>query len=296
MSFTTDCMFCTIRKNYNEIVNEPSEEKKKEFLKFVMNIVLKADESLSPSDYVQDIDAEFMRIFGRQRGNDEEVKLIFNNELIPREETYWNLIWEQKDPLHAALLLSRAGNYIDSATVGNPDKTVLDKLLTGAVDEELNPEEYKNFKSEIEKANNFLLITDNAGEIVMDKLLVRTLKKLYPDLNITVMVRGVNVLNDASMEDAKLIGLTEVTRVIGNGNDIPGTRIEMLSAEAKKAVDEADLILAKGQGNVETMLGCGLNVYYLFLCKCDMFTKMFNVKKLSGCFLNERRNSVRLRG
>ena len=76
--------------------------------------------------------------------------------------------------------------------------------------------------------------------------------------------------------------------VIDNGNCIPGTYLDMLGEEAKKAMDEADVILSKGQGNLETLLGCGYNIYYAFLVKCQLFMERFGKEKLTPMFIRER--------
>ena len=115
------------------------------------------------------------------------------------------------------------------------------------------------------------------------------LKELCPELDITVIVRGFPVINDATMEDAQDIGLAELTTVIGNGSEVGGTWLPHISSEAREALESADLIIAKGQGNYETLHDCGLNIYYLFLCKCKWFQYQFNAKPLQGMFINERR-------
>ena len=127
-------------------------------------------------------------------------------------------------------------------------------------------------------------------EIVLDKLFVRTLKARFPHLDITVMVRGGDVSNDALMEDAEYVGLTRETRVISSGKPIAGTVPDMLSDEAREALDRADVILAKGQGNYETLSGWGYHVFYAFLCKCEAFTTLFGVPELTGMLIEENRN------
>ena len=67
------------------------------------------------------------------------------------------------------------------------------------------------------------------------------------------------------------------------------SKLSELSEEALSLIREADVILSKGQGNFETMLGCGLNVYYVFLCKCQFFVELFGVEQMTGMFINERR-------
>ena len=90
------------------------------------------------------------------------------------------------------------------------------------------------------------------------------------------------------MDDAKQIGLTELVNVIGNGTDIAGTVYDMISEEAKTALNEADVVISKGLGNFETLSGCGLNVYYLFMCKCKMFAEKFQKNLFEGILINDR--------
>ena len=146
---------------------------------------------------------------------------------------------------------------------------------------------YRSFLRQCERARTFLLIADNCGEIVLDKLFLQQLKQTYPQLDMTVMVRGDEVLNDATEEDARYVQLDRVASVISNGSSIAGTVYELLPHDAKEAFDRADVILAKGQGNYESICGQGHHVFYSFLCKCELFTSRFQVPKLTGLFLEE---------
>ena len=96
----------------------------------------------------------------------------------------------------------------------------------------------------------------------MDKILIEEIQKKYPNLELTVMVRGAEVINDATMEDAVQVGLTERVKVISNGTDIAGTWLEEISPEAKVVWETADVVISKGQGNFETLHQCGKNIYY----------------------------------
>ncbi len=94
--------------------------------------------------------------------------------------------------------------------------------------------------------------------------------------------------NIISMEDAVQVGLTSIVEVIGNGSGVAGTDLTLISEEAKSKIEEADVIIAKGQGNFETLQMCGKNVYYIFMCKCDMFANRFQVPKYYGMFINDK--------
>jgi uncharacterized protein with ATP-grasp and redox domains len=90
------------------------------------------------------------------------------------------------------------------------------------------------------------------------------------------------------MEDAHQVGLDQTTKVIGNGSNVAGTCLDLISDEAKNLIESADFVISKGQGNFETLQECGLNIYYLFLCKCIMFANKFQVPRFTGMLLNDR--------
>ena len=104
---------------------------------------------------------------------------------------------------------------------------------------------------------------------------------------LSVMVRGEEVLNDVTLEDARYVGIDQLASLISNGTSVAGTIYEMLPAEAKNAMDTADVILAKGQGNYESLCGQGRHLFYSLLCKCRLFTERFDVPELTGVFLEE---------
>ena len=192
-----------------------------------------------------------------------------------------------KETLKRALLYARIGNYIDFGAMNHVDKKTFLNLFKDVQFSKKDEETFEKFYEECSGAKHFLLVTDNCGEIVIDKLFLQVLKKCFPDLEITVLVRGKEVLNDATMEDAIYVGMDKQARVIENGTAVAGTIYEMITEQARKAMDTADVILAKGQGNFESMAGLGRHIYYAFLCKCDLFTKRFDVPLLTGMFVVE---------
>ena len=131
-----------------------------------------------------------------------------------------------------------------------------------------------------------MYITDNAGEIGFDRVLAEEIAKKYPALDITFMVRGGIISNDATRADAEAVGITHP--VIDSGVAIGGTAISRCSEEAQAAMAGADVILAKGMGNTESMYGCGYNVYYAFLVKCIRFIQFFNKPKMTPMLVREK--------
>jgi len=152
----------------------------------------------------------------------------------------------------------------------------------------LSENTYQTFSDDLKRAKKLVYMTDNCGEVVLDKLLMETIAEKFPHVECTIIVRGEPVLNDATMEDALQVGIDACGKVIPNGTNIAGTYIPWVSAEAKMALEEADILISKGQGNFESLHGCGLNIYYLFLCKCQWFMERFGLPQFSGVFINEK--------
>lgn len=180
------------------------------------------------------------------------------------------------------------GNFIDFGVMDEVDDNELRKKVDAAKDIAIAPGMLQSFRQEVDKAHRMVLFTDNCGEIVADKLLISVLRDINPQLTVTVIVRGKPVVNDATLEDARQIGMEEVAhRVIGNGVGMPGNVIGAISSEAMDEVRQADVLVSKGQGNFEGLSGCRLNIFYLFLCKCDAFIQRFNVPQFTGVMARE---------
>ena len=153
--------------------------------------------------------------------------------MLDMEASLEETIRNSEDPLETALLYARIGNYIDFAALSNVNSDTVLSLLKEDNKEPLNAQEYLHFRKDLSAASRLVYLTDNCGEIVLDKLVIILLKELCPELDITVIVRGFPVINDATMEDAQDIGLTELTTVIGNGNEVGGTWLPHISSEAR---------------------------------------------------------------
>ncbi len=289
MKLNPYCMCCAVNKQEEKIRKFPDMDKKTEYMKKVMSILSSAEEQdCSPSLSVE-MKKLYSDFWNCPAEDYTEIKKEFNQLMLNVEASVEEKIRTSADPLETALLYARIGNYIDFAALENVSQETMLKLLENENQEPLSQTEYANFQTDLSTAKTLVYLTDNCGEIVLDKLAVKILKEKYPQLNITVIVRGYPVVNDATMEDAEEIGLTDIVKVTGNGSNVGGTWFPGLSNEARTLLEQADVILAKGQGNFETMNDCGLNVYYLFLCKCDLFQRRFHAKALQGMFLNERR-------
>lgn len=280
------CRECLFRSEERKVEQEQNEEKKQLFLDQVRAVLRDEDLELSPPEYLAVFTELYERHFGAQTAFDP-LKKHFNELMLTKEPEIRKRIEASEDPVATAIQAAQAGNYIDYIALGEVDGDQLEQLLFQNGEKGLKPEVYDSFQTDLRSADSLVYITDNCGEIVVDKVLIQELKKSYPQIDVTVIVRGACVANDASMEDAVQVGLHDEAKVIGNGTRIAGTSLNRISREAKEIIDGADLIIAKGQGNYETLSGCGLNVYYMFLCKCDYFVKRFQGEYLEHMFLRE---------
>lgn len=283
-----ECLSCLAIKYLDKYPADAPQEKKLEYMRRSMVILSMARVHEAAPVVVNRMAKVREELFGAV---DEfgDAKKYFNEVMLEREQEIQEKLDNAEDPLLLGLQYAMVGNYIDFGAMKKVDEAELSKLLDNASANVLPQAEYETLRKELSCAKNLVYLTDNCGEIVLDKLLIKVLKKLYPNLSVTAIVKGGNVLNDATMEDARQVGLTQLIPVIHNGNDIAGTWLDATPYHVRKILDEADIVLSKGQANYETLRYCGKNIYYLFLCKCEMFAKEFGVEKFTGMLLNERR-------
>ena len=288
MAISSFCIGCILKRQEERIRELPfAEEVKEGFMKELCGIIANAPmEATSPVIVaaIRELVKKYFDIVDDYEGE----KKHYNELMISSEDVLLLMIESAEEPLKEALRLARIGNYIDFGALNEVNDKKLGELFAESENDTVDEKEWEALKADMEKGQSLVYLTDNCGEIVLDKLFIKEIKKAYPKLDITVIVRGGNVLNDATMEDAKAVGLTEVVKVIGNGSNIAGNSLGYISTEAEESIRSADVVISKGQGNFESLNGCGLNIYYLFLCKCDWFVRRFQMKRLTGVLVNDR--------
>lgn len=232
----------------------------------------------------------FNRAYERRFGKTEPYKRVkqkYNDVVLSMENEIRRKIESSSDPLAASIAYARIGNYIDFGAMNQIDGDTFLALLGDAGLRGRDLQTYEAFLLQCKNASRFLLIADNCGEIVLDKLFLEQLHTVFPKMALSVMVRGAEVLNDVTLEDAKYAGIDQLASLVSNGSSVAGTIYGMLQEEAKEAIDSADVILAKGQGNYESLCGQGRHIFYSLLCKCRLFTDRFEVPELTGVFIEE---------
>lgn len=288
MAISSFCIGCILRRQEERIRDMAfPEETKEAFMKELCSLIANAPREATSPVIVASIRVLFQKYFDITDSYEDEKK-HYNTLMLRSEDVLDEMIANADEPLKEALRLARIGNYIDFGALNEVNEQKLGELFAESENDTVDEAEWSALKADLQKAKTLVYLTDNCGEIVLDKLFIREIKKEYPKLDIAVIVRGQNVLNDATMEDAKAVGLTEIVKVIGNGSAIAGNSLGFISAEAEEMIKTADVVISKGQGNFESLNGCGLNIYYLFLCKCDWFVRRFKMKRLTGVLINDR--------
>jgi hypothetical protein len=174
------------------------------------------------------------------------------------------------DPFSARLKLALAANSIDYGRYGRLQEEDVLEAMESALATPVDPDAAAALRQAVAEADRILYLCDNAGEIVFDRLLI----EILPTEKITAVVRGTPVINDATLEDARAVGLTEVVQVMGNGSDAPGTLLETCSPAFLDCFAAADLIIAKGQGNFETLSETrGKQIFFLLKVKCPLIAR-----------------------
>ena len=282
----TRCLICQLERNIATAKKLGTEEQATAFARDLMKFLAEAPAWVPAPFFTPGVAELFHKHYGLGLDRYKQEKVDSNVFVLARLPQIREKVFSAPDPVKAGLQFAILGNYIDFAGLrGDVSFEKLDEMLRSALEMELDEQNYVNFCAELEQGGKLLYLTDNAGEIGFDRVFAEAIHARYPQMDITFCVRGGPAANDATREDAGAVGIP--FPVIDNGNLVPGTIIELLSEEAKAAMDSADLILSKGQGNVETLLGCGYNIYYAFLVKCPLFMERFGKAKLTPMLLKE---------
>jgi uncharacterized protein with ATP-grasp and redox domains len=207
------------------------------------------------------------RIVTEETGNTDpclKIKKKCNEIALKLQPELKQIVEKSSDRFLTAAKLAIAGNIIDFATPSEFSSEIMSDTINETLSNQVDSASFKLLKKNIEKADKILYLGDNAGEIIFDKIFIDEL----PKNKITFCVRGLPILNDALMDDAEKAGLTSMVNVIDSGTDLPGIILDECSTEFKNFFNEADLIIAKGQGNFETLNDSTKNIFFLFKVKC----------------------------
>ena len=268
----TLCIECYFKKHLSAARSLGSEEKATAFGKALMRKFLEQPESVDATMMGAIAKATFLEHYGCDPDSREEEKEMSNRFVLERLAQIEEKIQSATDPVYAGLQYAALGNYLDfSALRGRVSFETMEEMLSGAEEIVFDRAVYNDLLADLQKGKRLLYLTDNAGEIVFDRLCAEQLQRTFPHLEITFCVRGGPIVNDATREDAQAVG-------------IPFPVID-----SKKAIENADVIIAKGMGNTESLYGSGYNIYYAFMVKCARFQQVFDKPMFSPVLAKERK-------
>ena len=262
-----ECIPCIIEQTIRIARQVMSDEKKRELL---LHEVLKTLSGISYNRTPPYLGREAHRVIRRVLGNRDpflKLKREFNQVAKRLYPSLKEKVNGHPDKFARAVRLAIAGNVID---FGPGHHFELMKTIGEVLGKKPAVDHTESLEHDLNEASTVLYLGDNAGETFFDKILIEQM----PGGEIYYAVRGSPVINDATTEDAYYAGLDRVAKVIPNGSDAPGTILEDCSERFRRVFDRADLVIAKGHGNYETLNEVeGKKFYFLLMVKCKIIAR-----------------------
>ena len=260
-----DCYPCFLRQALDATRMTNADEWQQEV---VLGRVLDLLRQIEPSSTPPEIGDRVHRIVRQEVGDGDPywaAKQACTREALSLYPRLKALLAEAEDPLEAAVRLSIAGNIID---LGPAHEYDLWDTIERVMAQPFAVDDGTAFREALSGARQALYLADNAGETVFDRLLIETI-----DVPVVYAVKGGPILNDATEEDAQVAGVDRVAEIVSNGSDAPGTVLERCSEEFRRLYDNAELVIAKGQANYETLSEEGKKVFFLLQTRCPVIAR-----------------------
>ena len=264
-----DCIACLVRQTLDSVRFVTDDEQIHEQ---VVRKVLRQASYMDMSQSVPAIAQEIHRFVRDLVGQDDpyrKVKEWSNDLALKLYPELKKLIGASKEPLEAAVRLAIAGNIIDFGAGISLEESDIEKAIDDCLTSDLDKTQLVYFQNAVAEAKDILFLADNAGEIVFDRLLI---EQLGPE-RVTLAVKAGPILNDATAEDAGAVGLIDLVEVIDTGDDAPGTIFKTSSMLFQCYFMAADLVVAKGQGNYETLSDVDKNIFFILRAKCPLIAQ-----------------------
>ncbi len=270
MDVALECIPCTVQSCLRLLEQGFIEEDQREdLLRQTLGFLAEADWKQSPPALARELHAQ-LRKAAANADPYREIKHRSNQAMLALAHDFREKLACASDPFDIGLRLAVAGNVIDFGAqhLLDPAETI-QRVLTA----DLAIDHSDQLREDLSSAQSVLYIGDNAGEIVLDTLFLETLA--HP--GVTFVVRGGPVINDVTMDDARLVGIADHARVITTGDDSPGVILPRVSPEFRTAFDQADVVIAKGQGNLEGLWDAPRKVHFLLTVKCERIGRLLGV-------------------
>jgi uncharacterized protein with ATP-grasp and redox domains len=272
MKSDPECLTCMMTQAFNTVkatTNDLSVQR--EVLNRVAETISYTDLEKTPAAISQPVYEIVSRVTGIKDPY-ADLKRQTNKEALKLLSALQHMLSKAEDPLKIALHIAVAGNIVD---IGIGHTFDLEKDVFTILSIPFSIDNMELFKEDIQPGRRLLYLGDNSGEIVFDRLLIQVLKE--KGVEVTFCVKSGPIINDALMEDAHAVGMTEMVPVIETGSNDIGINLHNCSDQFLKALEETDIILAKGHGNFETCSDLPYNFYFLLKAKCRVVAQALAV-------------------
>lgn len=264
-----DCIPCFVRQTLDAVrMVTPDEAIQERVLREVIRETSIMDFDHPPPHMGRRIHA-LIRLATGNADPYREVKEHSNRMALSLYPELRRQVQDSENPFEAAVRFAIAGNIIDFGVRSVLDDAVVRESIDDALSAPIDSGAVAVLQDAIGDADDILYLADNAGEIVLDRLLI----ELLPVERIALVVKGAPVINDATLADAKAAGLAGLVEIIDNGSDAPGTIVDICSQSFRERFLRADLVIAKGQGNYETLSGVDKHTVFLLKAKCPVIAR-----------------------
>ncbi len=270
-----DCVPCFQRQALRAVRMVTDDSGKQEsILREVMAALLDMDWRSSPPDLAHAV----YRIIRQSSGEADpysELKKQYNDLAMEIYSGMKEKVNASPDPLMTAVKLAVAGNVVD---FGVHSKFDLKGTIVDIMNKDFRINGFESFKSQLEISEYIVYLGDNTGEIVFDKMLLEYILENFNINRVTFAVKGAPIINDATHEDAVYVGLDKLPGIDFINIDIgePGTGYDRSSPEFRAVLEGADMVIAKGQGNFESLSEYEW-IYFLLMVKCPIVAEHLNV-------------------
>ncbi|MFC1484411.1 DUF89 domain-containing protein [Candidatus Neomarinimicrobiota bacterium] len=280
-----ECLACMMNQAWNTariVTKDPNQLR--EIINCAAQLIQHTDLELTPAENSKPIYEIAARVSGITDPY-QELKRQSNQEALRLLPGLQKTVEQAEDRMAAALHVAVAGNIIDLGIGHTYDlREDVDVILQTP----FRIDHTDMFKREILPGRTLLMLGDNAGEIIFDRILIEEL--LRNEIQVTYSVKSHPIINDATLEDAETSGIAQLVPVIETGSGDIGVNFSNVSDEFMEAFQSVDLILAKGHGNFETCDTRPENIYFLLKTKCGVVARELGVEMGAIIFKNNRYN------
>jgi len=277
MKLHDKCLPCVVNQVI-KVANITGITKKEELLREVFTYLSK----MNFDETTPEIIGEIFDMIKRHTKNPDpykETRNYYNTlfmELLPEFE---RKIDQAENSFMLAVRYAIVGNIIDFNPIHNTLLEDIYDCFDNMEQLELAIDDSSALMKDISIAGTLLYLGDNCGEICMDKILLKKIKELNPNVKLFFGVRGKPVVNDSISDDAYSVGIDEYAEIIDNGDGSLGTVLNRTSPAFKEVYNKADVVIAKGQANYECLSEEDKNIYFLLMTKCDVIAKDIGVEE-----------------